>query len=234
MARILLGVSGGIAAYKALELVRRGRDRGLAFRCVMTAGAREFVTPLSLATLSGDKVYTDLFSLTDEAEIGHIRLARDASLVVVAPATANLLARMANGHADDLATTVLLATDKPVLVAPAMNPFMWGHPATKRNVARLKKDGVRFVEPVAGELACKTVGTGKLEDVENIVAQALALLTAARSRWSKRKRRWGWEKRSRRRIHFIRPAMNRCWLFPANSSLHQRSGSQIWSRPAIS
>src|SRR5919202_427958 len=156
--RILLIVGAGIAAYKTLELIRRGRERGLAFRCVMTAGARELVTPLSLATLSGEKVYTELFSLTDEAEIGHIRLAREASLVVVAPATANLLARMANGHADDLATTVLLATDKPVLVAPAMNPFMWGHPATKRNVERLRADGIHFVGPAAGDMACREEG----------------------------------------------------------------------------
>jgi phosphopantothenoylcysteine decarboxylase/phosphopantothenate--cysteine ligase len=167
--RILLIVGAGIAAYKALELVRRGRDRGLSFRCVMTAGAKEFVTPLSLATLSGDKVYTDLFSLTDEAEIGHIRLARDASLVVVAPATANLLARMANGHADDLATTVLLATDKPVLVAPAMNPFMWGHPATKRNVERLHTDGVHVVGPSPGDMACGEEGSGRLAEPHEIL-----------------------------------------------------------------
>ena len=177
--RILLIVGAGIAAYKALELVRRGRDRGLSFRCVMTAGAKEFVTPLSLATLSGDKVYTDLFSLTDEAEIGHIRLARDASLVVVAPATANLLARMANGHADDLATTVLLATDKPVLVAPAMNPFMWGHPATKRNVERLRADGVHFVGPSPGDMACGEEGSGRLAEPHEILDAIERLLRPA-------------------------------------------------------
>jgi phosphopantothenoylcysteine decarboxylase / phosphopantothenate---cysteine ligase len=177
--RILLIVGAGIAAYKALELVRRGRDRGLSFRCVMTAGAKELVTPLSLATLSGDKVYTDLFSLTDEAEIGHIRLARDASLVVVAPATANLLARMASGHADDLATTVLLATDKPVLVAPAMNPFMWGHPATKRNVERLRADGVHFVGPAPGDMACGEEGSGRLAEPHEIVDAIERLLRPA-------------------------------------------------------
>ena len=177
--RILLIVGAGIAAYKALELVRRGRDRGLAFRCVMTGGAREFVTPLSLATLSGDKVYTDLFSLTDEAEIGHIRLARDASLVVVAPATANLLARMANGHADDLATTVLLATDKPVLVAPAMNPFMWGHPATKRNVERLRADGVHVIGPSPGDMACGEEGSGRLAEPHEILDAIERLLRQA-------------------------------------------------------
>src|SRR5438270_13116791 len=140
--RILLVIGGGIAAYKALDLVRRLRERGARVRAAMTKAAAEFVTPLSVASLSGDKVYDDLFSLTDEAEMGHIELSRDADLLVVAPATADLLARMANGLADDLATTTLLATDKKTLVAPAMNLRMWLHPATQRNVALLGRDGV--------------------------------------------------------------------------------------------
>ena len=146
-ARILLIIGGGIAAYKSLELIRRLRDRGASVQVVMTASAREFITPLSAATLSGQPVRDDLFSLTDEALIGHIELSRSADLVVVAPATANLLARMAGGLADDLATTLLLATDKRVLVAPAMNVRMWLHPATQRNVERLKADGVAVRRP---------------------------------------------------------------------------------------
>ena len=145
--RILLIIGGGIAAYKCLELIRRGRERGLAFRCVLTAAASQFVTPLSVASLAGEKVYDQLFSLTDEAEMGHIRLSREADLVVVAPATADLMAKMAAGLADDLASTLLLASDKPVLVAPAMNPQMWSHPATRRNLARLAEDGVHLVGP---------------------------------------------------------------------------------------
>src|ERR671911_1717194 len=135
--RILLIVSGGIAAYKSLELIRRLRERGAAVRCVLTAGGAQFVTPLSLAALSEDKVYQDLFSLTDEAEMGHIRLSREADLIVVAPATANRIAKMAAGLGDDLASTLLLASDKPVLLAPAMNPMMWAHPATRRNLERV-------------------------------------------------------------------------------------------------
>lgn len=174
--RILLVIGGGIAAYKGLELIRRGRERGLAFRCVLTAGGSQFVTPLSLASLSGDKVYQELFSLTDEAEIGHIRLSREADLVVVAPATANLMAKMAAGLADDLATTVLLATDKPVLVAPAMNPMMWAHPATARNLERLKADGIRFVGPNPGDMACGEVGSGRMAEPHEILAAIEAML----------------------------------------------------------
>ena len=144
--RLLLIISGGIAAYKSLELIRRLRERGAAVRCVLTAGGAQFVTPLSVAALSGDKVYQDLFSLTDESDMGHIRLSREADLIVVAPASADLMARMAAGMTDDLAATVLLATDKPVLVAPTMNTAMWEHPATQRNMARLKDDGVLFVD----------------------------------------------------------------------------------------
>ena len=152
--RVLLIIGGGIAAYKCLELIRRLDERGIAVRTILTRGGEAFVTPLSVASLSGDKVYTDLFSLTDESEMGHIRLSREADLVLVAPATADLMAKMANGHADDLASTALLATDKPVMIAPAMNTRMWIHPATQRNLAQLRADGVRVIEPGAGALAC--------------------------------------------------------------------------------
>lgn len=174
--RLLVVLGGGIAAYKVLELIRRARERGHAVRCVMTGAAREFVTPLSVASLSGDKVYDDLFSLTDEAEMGHIRLSREADLVVVAPATADLMAKMANGHADDLASTLLLATDKPVLIAPAMNPMMWGHAATRRNVERLIADGVRLVGPNPGDMACGEVGPGRMAEPHEILAAIEALL----------------------------------------------------------
>jgi phosphopantothenoylcysteine decarboxylase/phosphopantothenate--cysteine ligase len=168
--RVLLVISGGIAAYKALELIRRLRERGVSVRCAMTEAAAQFVTPLSVSSLSGEKVSTDIFSLTDEAEMGHIELSRDADLVVVAPATANILARMANGLSDDMATTLLLATDKPVLVAPAMNVRMWYHPATQRNVEQLKKDGVAFVGPNDGEMACGEFGPGRMAEPLEIVA----------------------------------------------------------------
>jgi phosphopantothenoylcysteine decarboxylase/phosphopantothenate--cysteine ligase len=168
--RILLVISGGIAAYKALELIRRLRERGASVRCAMTKSAEQFVTPLSVASLSGEKVATDLFSLTDEAEMGHIELSRDADLLVVAPATANILARMASGLADDMATTLLLATDKPILVAPAMNVRMWVHPATQRNIGILKQDGVAFVGPNDGEMACGEFGPGRMAEPLEIVA----------------------------------------------------------------
>src|ERR1700758_2477456 len=145
--RILLIISGGIAGYKSLELIRRLRERGAAVRCIMTAAARHFVTPLSVASLSEDKVYDDLWSLTDESEMGHIRLSREADLVVVAPASADLIGRMAAGLADDLATTALLASDKPVLIAPTMNLMMWAHPATRANIATLEARGVQRVGP---------------------------------------------------------------------------------------
>lgn len=174
--RVLLVIGGGIAAYKCLELIRRGRERGLAFRCVMTESSAQFVTPLSVASLAGDKVYDRLFSLTDEAEMGHIRLSREADLVVVAPATADLMAKMANGHADDLASTLLLATDKPVLIAPAMNPMMWAHPATRRNVGRLRQDGVHLVGPNPGDMACGEVGAGRMAEPQEILAAVEALL----------------------------------------------------------
>ena len=168
--RILLIIAGGIAAYKCLELIRRLRDRGAAVRCVMTEAAKEFVTPLSVASLSEDKVYGDLFSLTDESEMGHIRLSREADLVVVAPATADLIARMAAGMANDLAATTLLASDKPILIAPAMNALMWAHPATQANLATLAARGVRRVGPNAGDLACGEVGSGRMAEPMEILA----------------------------------------------------------------
>ncbi len=169
-ARILLIVGGGIAAYKSLELIRRLRERGAIVRVVMTEAAKQFVTPLSAAALSGHAVRFDQFSLIDEAEMGHIELSREADLVVVAPATANLLARMAHGLANDLASTTLLATDKRVLAAPAMNVRMWLHPATRRNVAALSGDGVAFVGPEDGEMACGEFGPGRMAEPLAIVA----------------------------------------------------------------
>ncbi len=177
--RILLLVAGGIAAYKSLDLIRRLRERGASVRVVLTASGAKFVTPLSLAALSGDKVYGDLFSLTDESEMGHIRLSREADLLVVAPATANILARMAQGLASDLATTVLLATDKPVLAAPSMNTRMWEHPATRANIATLMSRGTLFVGPGAGNLACGEVGDGRLADVMDIVAAIESYFSAS-------------------------------------------------------
>jgi phosphopantothenoylcysteine decarboxylase/phosphopantothenate--cysteine ligase len=175
---VLLIIGGGIAAYKSLDLVRRLKERGAAVRCIMTKAAQEFVTPLSAASLSREKVFTDLFSLTDEADIGHIALSRSADLVVVAPATADLLAKAAGGLANDLASNALLATDKKVLVAPAMNPRMWMHPATQRNVALLKSDGVLFVGPNDGTMAERgESGPGRMAEPLEIVAaieQALA------------------------------------------------------------
>ena len=168
--RILLIVGGGIAAYKSLELVRRLRERGVFVRVVMTSGARKFVTDLSFASLSGERVHDDLFSAADEGEMGHIQLSRDADLLVVAPATAHLLARAARGLADDLATTLLLATDKRVLYAPSMNVRMWLHPATQRNVSTLHGDGAWFVGPAAGEMACGEYGPGRMSEPLDIVA----------------------------------------------------------------
>ena len=166
--RILLIISGGIAAYKCLELIRRLRERGASVRCVLTKAAAEFVTPLSVSALSGDKVYGELFSLTDEHEMGHIQLSRDADLLVVVPATANILARMARGIADDLATTVLLATDKDVMAAPSMNVRMWEHAATRENVEILRTRGVRLIGPVAGDMACGEYGDGRMAEPGDI------------------------------------------------------------------
>ncbi|NQW50477.1 MAG: bifunctional phosphopantothenoylcysteine decarboxylase/phosphopantothenate--cysteine ligase CoaBC [Rhodospirillales bacterium] len=174
--RILLIVAGGIAAFKSLELIRRLRERGASVRCVLTEAGAKFVTPLSLQALSEDRVYSDMFSLTDESEMGHIQLSRDADLLLVAPATANMLARMAGGLADDLATTVLLATDKPVLAAPAMNVRMWTHAATAANVETLRQRGVTFVGPNDGAMACNEHGPGRMSEPLEIVAAVEAML----------------------------------------------------------
>lgn len=174
--RVLLIVGGGVAAYKVLLLVRLLRRAGIAVRPVLTKAGEQFVTPLSLSALAEDRVYQDLFSLTDEHEMGHIELSRQADLVVVAPATADLIAKAAHGLANDLATTALLATDKPVLMAPAMNVRMWLHPATQRNVATLKADGVSFVDPAEGAMACGEFGPGRLAEPEEIFAAIIAML----------------------------------------------------------
>ena len=171
MARILLIVGGGIAAYKASELIRLLRKAGHAVTPVLTAGGAHFVTPMTLAALAESPVYTSLWDLKDESEMGHIQLSRAADVVLVCPATADLLARMAGGIANDLATTLLLATDKPVVVAPAMNVRMWLHPATQRNVARLKADGVQVIEPDEGEMACGEFGPGRLAEPARILAE---------------------------------------------------------------
>jgi phosphopantothenoylcysteine decarboxylase/phosphopantothenate--cysteine ligase len=177
--RILLIISGGIAAFKSLDLIRRLRERGASVRCVLTAGGAQFVTPLTVSALSEQKVYQDIFSLTDEAEMGHIRLSRESDLIVVAPASADILARMANGLANDLATTALLATDKPVLVVPAMNVRMWEHAATQANIATLESRGVGNVGPVEGDMACGEYGFGRMSEVEDIVAAIAARLEQA-------------------------------------------------------
>ncbi len=184
--RLLLIISGGIAAYKSLELIRRLRERGAAVRCILTSGGAQFVTPLSVAALSGDKVYQDLFSLTDESDMGHIRLSREADLIMVAPASADLMARMAAGMTDDLAATVLLATDKPVLVAPTMNTRMWDHPATQRNMARLKDDGVLFVDSGEGDLACGEAGKGRMAEPAAILEAVEDFFDGGRSAGSQR------------------------------------------------
>ncbi|MBI1260137.1 MAG: bifunctional phosphopantothenoylcysteine decarboxylase/phosphopantothenate--cysteine ligase CoaBC [Rhizobiales bacterium] len=178
--RVLLIIGGGIAAYKCLELIRRLRERGISVRAVMTKAAAEFVTPLSVSSLTGDKVFTDLFSLTDEAEMGHIELSRDADLLVVAPATADLMAKMAHGLANDLASTVLMATDKPVLIAPAMNLRMWLHAATQRNLETLKGDDILVVGPTEGDMACGEFGPGRMAEPAEIIAAIEAHFTGAK------------------------------------------------------
>jgi len=177
--RILLIISGGIAAYKVLELIRRLKERDVSIAAILTESGAQFVTPLSVSSLTGEKVYQNLFDLTDEAEMGHIQLSRDADLLVVAPATADLLAKMAAGLAGDLATTALLATDKPVLTAPAMNVRMWQHPATQRNLAQLAQDGVRFVGPNDGDMACGEFGPGRMAEPHEIVGAIEAALEGA-------------------------------------------------------
>ena len=174
--RILLIIGGGIAAYKCLDLIRRLKERGACVTPVLTRAAQEFVTPLSVSALAGEKVYTDLFDLTDEAEMGHIQLSRVADLVLVAPATADLMAKMAGGHANDLATTLLMATDTPVMIAPAMNLRMWEHAATQRNLATLLGDKVQVIGPNNGDIACGEHGPGRMsEPMEIVAAVELAL-----------------------------------------------------------
>ncbi len=180
--RVLLIITGGIAAYKCLDLIRRLRERGADVVCVLSKAGAEFVTPLSLSALSENKVYGDLFSLTDEHEMGHIRLSREADLLVVAPATADIMAKMASGQANDLASTVLLAADKPVLIAPAMNHRMWDHPATQRNLATLKADGVHQVGPNDGAMACNEFGTGRMAEPAEILAAIEGLLAPSGDR----------------------------------------------------
>jgi phosphopantothenoylcysteine decarboxylase/phosphopantothenate--cysteine ligase len=176
--RILLIIGGGISAYKSLDLIRRLRERGAKVRVVMTKAAQQFVTPLAAGALSADHVFTDLFDRQDEHDVGHIRLSREADLIVVAPATADLMAKLAGGHADDLASAVLLATDKPVLMAPAMNPRMWSHPATRRNHATLAVDGVHFAGPKRGEMAeSGEAGEGRMAEPLEIAASVEALLS---------------------------------------------------------
>jgi phosphopantothenoylcysteine decarboxylase/phosphopantothenate--cysteine ligase len=174
--RVLLIVSGGIAAYKALELVRLLKRQGVAVRAVMTKSAAEFVTPLSMGVMTEDQVYGDMFDLKEEREIGHIQLSRQADLVVICPATANILAKMAAGIADDLATTILLATDKPVLAVPAMNVRMWNHPATQRNLAQLRADGVHIMNPDEGAMACGEFGPGRLPEPPAVAEQICSML----------------------------------------------------------
>src|SRR6056297_819611 len=178
--RILLIIGGGIAAFKALDLIRRLRERGASVTPVLTRAGAEFVTPLSVSALAGRRVYSDLFDLTDEAEMGHIELSRSADLIVVAPATADLMAKMAAGRADDLASTLLLATDTPVLIAPAMNVRMWQHAATQRNIAMLKADGIGFVGPEHGDMACGEHGPGRMSEPLEIVAAVERALMAGR------------------------------------------------------
>ena len=180
--RILLVIGGGVAAYKALDLVRRLKERGFSVRAILTAGGAEFITPLVVATLTGERCFQNLFDLTDEHDVGHIRLARDADLVLVAPATADLLAKMANGLANDLASTALLATTAPVLCAPAMNPTIWSNSSTRRNVARLAEDGVTFVGPASGLMAERgESGLGRMSEPLDIVAAVEARLGLARA-----------------------------------------------------
>src|ERR1700746_546030 len=187
--RVLLIVGGGIAAYKALDLIRRLKERGIAVRCVLTKAAQQFVTPLAASALSHERVHTDLFDPESEFDAGHIRLAREADLIVVAPATADLMAKMAQGSADDLASAILLAANKPVLLAPAMNPLMWNNPATRRNVMQLRRDGVTTVGPNAGERAeAGEAGVGRMAEPTEIAAAAEHLLRPPRPRPLKGKR----------------------------------------------
>jgi phosphopantothenoylcysteine decarboxylase/phosphopantothenate--cysteine ligase len=178
--RILLIISGGIAAYKSLDLIRRLRERGASVRAIMTSAAQEFITPLSVGALTADHVFLDLFDRLDEHDVGHVRLARECELVIVAPATADLMAKMAHGHANDLASTVLLATDRPILLAPAMNPTMWAHAATQRNREMLSRDGLHFVGPNSGEMAeSGEAGAGRMAEPLEIVAAVEAMVSSS-------------------------------------------------------
>ncbi len=184
---ILLIITGSIASYKSLELIRSLRTSGLVVRCVITKAAAEFVTPLSVAALSENAVYGDLFSLKDETEMGHIRLTREADLVVVAPASANIIAKMACGFADDLASAALLASNKPIIIAPAMNTQMWNNSATKRNIAQLKADGIKVIEPDSGTLACGEIGAGRMAEANKISEYILSTLQTPNSTLNNRK-----------------------------------------------
>ena len=168
--RILLIITGSIAAYKSLELIRSFKEKNYDLRVVLTASAKQFITPLSVAALSGAEIYDDLFSLKDETEMGHIQLSREADVVLVAPATANIMAKLASGMADDLASTLLLATDKPVMMAPAMNVRMWEHKAVQRNYHQLIDDGVTFIGPESGKMACGEEGLGRISEVSEILS----------------------------------------------------------------
>lgn len=178
---ILLIISGGIAAYKALELIRLLKKDGAEVRCILTQGGAQFVTPLSVASLSENPVYSDLWSLKDETEMGHIRLSREADLIVVAPASANMIAKMAYGLADDLASTTLLASDKPVVIVPAMNQQMWAHAATQENITTLKRRGVLQIGPGAGEMACGETGLGRMAEPEEILQQIKTILVSKKN-----------------------------------------------------
>src|SRR5437762_7609260 len=176
-ARVTLIIGGGIAAYKALDLIRRLKERDIHVRCVLTKAAQQFITPLAASALSNDRCYTDLFDAESEFDAGHIRLARDCDLIVVAPATADLMAKMATGHADDLASAILLAASRPILLAPAMNPLMWSHAATRRNVARLERYGVCMIGPNAGEMAeAGEGGVGRMSEALEIAAAAIDII----------------------------------------------------------
>ena len=168
-ARVTLIIGGGIAAYKALDLIRRLKERQIEVRCVLTRAAQQFVTALAASALSHERVYTDLFDAESEFDAGHIRLARECDLIVVAPATADLMAKMAHGHADDLASAILLAANRPILLAPAMNPLMWNNAATRRNVQQLVEDGIKVIEPAEGDMACGEFGPGRLPEPQAIV-----------------------------------------------------------------
>lgn len=169
MKTVLLIISGSIAAYKSLDLIRKLREGGNHVRCIVTKGGEQFVTPMAVAALSEHPAYTDLWSLKDEAEMGHIRLSREADLVLVAPASADIIAKMAHGIADDLATATLLANNRPLFVAPAMNKEMWAHPATQRNIAQIKADGTTIIEPEKGALACGEIGAGRMAETHAIL-----------------------------------------------------------------